>query len=310
MAIPDEVSIQSATTREATLRLPYLDAKSGSNNQVLEKWKHENDFSPSAVAELFAKRHSILIVDEFDALTNVADRFKLAEFIKHLSDNKSNVKLLVVGIATSGSELLAGHPSVQRCLKETKLEKMPDGEIRKIVESGAAKAKLHFDTDVLTAIVSLSSGYPHFTHLLCLKSAELVIGRDQNIISMDVLKTAMASCIDDVEGSLRTAFDHATRSVSTEMYKLLLLAAAQIRTREFSAQTWRDAYEHLIGTPLKKQALNTYLDRLVTDAQTAVLKRVARGMYCFIDPRMPSFVRIEAGQRGLLLFDKPPAAAG
>lgn len=295
--VPDEVAIQSSTSREATLRLPYVDAKNTSSNQLVEKWKKEHDFSPSVVAELLRKRHGILIVDEADAISVINDRYKLAEFVKHLSDCNSSVRLLIVGIASTGSDLLAAHPSVGRCLKETKLEKMLDDEIRKIVVEGAKNAKLVFERPVIDEIVSLSAGYPHFTHLLCLKAAEEVIGNDQNVVTPEVLRRAMASSIQDVEGALKDSFDKATRSNSTDMYKLLLLAAAQLPQREFTAEQWREAYRALTGNEIKQQGVNTYLDRLVTDEDTAVLKRVARGMYCFIDPRMPSFVRIEAGQR-------------
>lgn len=298
--LPDEISIQSSTGKEAVLKLPYVEGKASSGSQKIEKWKHENNFNPSEVAELFRRRHAILIVDEADSISNLSDRFKLAEMVKHLSDNKSNVKLLIVGIASTGMDLLAGHPSVDRCIKDIKLEKMPDDEIERIVRSGAKKCDLHFDQEVVSAIVSLSSGYPHFAHLLCLKSSEDAVGKGRNVITREVLVRAMSSSVGDVERALRDRFEVATRSNSTDMYKWLLLAAAQISSKEFSAEKWREAYQGVSGKLLKKQALNRYLDRLVTDETTSVLKKVARGTYSFVDPRMPCFVRIEAGQRGFV----------
>lgn len=294
--VPDEVTIQSATTNEASLKLPYAEGKKGYSNQVAEKWKHDNNFSPSVVAEMMRKRHAILIIDETDAIVDLSDRFKLGEFVKHLSDNNSSVKLLIVGIASTGSDLLSSHPSVGRCLKETKLEKMADEEIRRIVESGQKRGGLHFEKPIVDTIVSISAGYPHFTHLLCLKAAEIVIGREDNVIDEAVFKEAMRRSVQDVEGSLKNAFDRATRSMSTDVYKLLLFSAATMGKREFKASEWRERYASATGRVIKQTGLNNYLSRLVTDPQSAVLERVARGMYRFIDPRMPSFVRIEASR--------------
>lgn len=72
-------------------------------------------------------------------------------------------------VGQSAADLTDAHPSVQRCLKETKLDGMSDGELRLIIEGRATKLKLTFTLDVVREIIKMSSGYPHFTHLLALK---------------------------------------------------------------------------------------------------------------------------------------------
>lgn len=121
--------------------------------------------SPSWIYEKLKDLNTLLLIDEFDSIQNKEDKHKVAELIKLLSDSNSSFKIFVVGIAESAEELTAGHPSVQRCLKEIKLSKMSQRELVDIINSGSAKLKLNFTRDAKFRICRLSSGYPHFTHL-------------------------------------------------------------------------------------------------------------------------------------------------
>jgi hypothetical protein len=95
--------------------------------------------SPSWVASKLADLDGLFLIDEVDALANARDRHLLAELVKQLSDNGSKLKVLLVGIAETGADLMAGHPSVNRCLKETRLKRMSDDELRSIIEGGEKK---------------------------------------------------------------------------------------------------------------------------------------------------------------------------
>ena len=106
------------------------------------------------MAEAIQGLDALLVVDEADAIGNLEDRRKLAEVIKLLSDAGSRLKVMVVGIAATGGELTAAHPSVQRCLRETKLERKSDSELREIIDTGSDKAGVSFASKVVTSIVS------------------------------------------------------------------------------------------------------------------------------------------------------------
>lgn len=248
--------------------------------------------SPSTVAEAIADLDALLVIDEADAIQGSEDRKRLAELIKLLSDSGSALKVMVVGIAGTADELTAAHPSVQRCLKETQLERMSDGEIREIVESGAAALGLHFTPAVVGSIVSLSAGYPHFTHLLSLKCAEDAIVDARREVAPDHLRKALLEAVSDAEGTLRRIYDDSVRSTSTA-YRDILMAAAALGPREFSAVGLRDSYASLTGSPISQGSLNNYLaQRLISRDGSTVLRRTGQGHYRFEDPRMSSFVRI------------------
>ena len=93
-----------------------------SGNTVQKEGNVNQSLSPSWVAQKIKDLNVLLLIDEFDAIQGVEDKYKVAELIKQLSDSDSKLKILIVGIAESSSELTEGHPSVQRCLKEIKIE--------------------------------------------------------------------------------------------------------------------------------------------------------------------------------------------
>lgn len=278
---------------QAALKIPVASGGVHSEHNRTEKFVlGRQDFSPARVAELLHNTTALLLVDEVDSISHQSDKKKLAELVKLFSDAGAPFKLLIVGIAQTGEELTGGHPSVERCLKETKLKRMTRRELAEIVTAGAKKLSIDFHSDVITAIVELSTGYPHFTHLIALKCAEDAIASYRREVSLSHLKAALGRASEDAEGSLRRVYDKAIRSYGTQMYRTILVAAARIDNSEFSAGDLRDAIGPLENGPMSQQALNNYLKRLVSAGSATVMRRTAKGVYTFNDPRMPSYIRI------------------
>jgi Cdc6-like AAA superfamily ATPase len=275
----------------AGLKIPVISADLASERTTQTKYK-KAPLTPSTVAEVLKDKEALLYIDEADRLKLKKDKVALAELIKHLSDEGSPFKVLVVGVAETADELTGGHPSVQRCLKETQLRRMRNEELAQIIEAGSERVRLRFDSDVIKLIVQLSSGYPHFTHLLALKCAENAIASKRNSITREVLADAITEAVEDAEGSLRRKYLESTRSHSTEMYRIVLNAAAKLEKTEFTAAQLRQQIASDLGESISQGALNNYLRKLVSDDFSCVLHRTAQGVYKFADPRMPSFIRI------------------
>lgn len=266
--------------------------KAGVARGIVETYAAQRTLSPSTVAEALEDVHGLLVIDEADAISNTSDRRKIAELIKLLSDANSPFKVMVVGIAATGAELTAAHPSVQRCLRETKLERMSNEELRLILEDGARTVDLYFSQEVREEIVALSAGYPHFTHLIALKCAELAVMDGRTKIEMDNMAYALTLAVRDAEGSLKEAYDAATRSFNTDMYRHIIMAASSFTLIEFNAADLRGAIQRETGEPISQASLNNYLQRLVSDDGSTIFTRTAKGVYRFTDPRMTSYVRM------------------
>lgn len=285
----------------AGLKIPIAEAGINSDRETSETYRAlPGDLSPSNVAKRLSDISGLLLVDEADAIAGIREKQKLAELVKLLSDSGSDFKFLITGIAETGAELTGGHPSVGRCLKETKLDRMTEEELALIVREGAPKVGIIFEDDVVDAIVRLSAGYPHFTHLLALKCAEDAIAERRNRVYLTDLQNAMRAAVQDAEGSLRRTYQTAVRSAGTDMYRIILVAASnavsKVGRTEFSAEALRREIGQASGEPITQSSLNNYLRRLISDDNDSVLRRVTKGVYCFADPRMPSFIRIANGQ--------------
>ena len=78
------------------------------------------------------------------------------------------------------------------------------------------------------------------------------------------------------------------------MFKTVMYAAALIGSeREFTAKQWRAKIEDVTRESITSQKLSSYLHRLVSNNEDLLIQRVGKqGVYRFIDPRMPSYIKL------------------
>lgn len=265
--------------------------KIGTTKKRTVKGNADNLLSPSWVAECIQSHNGILLIDEFDVIPDT-EKQKIAELIKLLSDCGSRLTIFIVGIAETAAALTGGHPSVNRCLKEIKLGRMSKDELGEIIEKGEQYCNISFDLGVKRKIISLSSGYAYYTHLLALKAAEETIANERTMVTKDDLRNAMKRAANDAEGSLKTTYDNATRSSRKQEFKNIVIAAALCGDEEFTASELRNKYASYTGQQISQNELNNYFGKLISSGDKCILKRLGTGVYKFTDPRMASYVRI------------------
>lgn len=249
--------------------------------------------SPSWVAEHINGLKGLFIIDEADALSRKGDRKKLAEFIKLLSDNGSNLKVMIVGIGDTGEDLIAGHPSVERCLKETHLSRIGNDGLRDIINSGMKVLKLEPVDTVVDTITDISAGYPHFTHLICLKCAENAIVNKKKTITMECLEAALIDAVKDSEGAFKRRFHATTRGLKKEAeYRSILHAAAHCPIPEFNLNELRAKLSDRFKIDIPAKVVSRYMSNMVVDKHKGVFNRVGKGVYRFSDPRIPSYIKM------------------
>lgn len=253
----------------------------------------DNIDSPSWVASKIEHIKGLFLIDEFDVLKDDEDKKKIAELIKQLSDANSKLTIFVVGISKTARELIAGHPSVQRCVKEIQLKRMYDHELIAIIENGENRLQITFAKDVKKRIVQISAGFPYFTHLLALKTAEEAIAIDKKTISKDDFRRAVTRSVDDLEGSLRDKYNSAVNGNKKERNTNILLAAALCGEDIFRAQDLKLNYNTITKQNISQQELNNFLTpNIISEGYTTILQRVGKGLYRFNDPRMPSYIKL------------------
>jgi hypothetical protein len=108
----------------------------------------------------------LFIFDEFDNIKNQHVRIKFADLIKSLSDNSTNIKIMIVGIAENVTNLIGNHQSLERCLMQIRMPRMSEVELLEIILKGSKEVEVEMTKQVQNKIISFSSGFPHYTHLL------------------------------------------------------------------------------------------------------------------------------------------------
>ena len=195
------------TTSFAELIRPYLAFIPASSVSLKDKADFdrdmkllEGDFGARAIVDLFSylstDRQIILIFDEFDRAENAAVIEQVATLIKLLSDARSPVQLLVVGIGRTLDDLIRSHPSLRRHLVPIPIGRISQGDMLALIDAGAARAGVTFDAACRTTITSISCGSPYHLQLFCYVAAIEATRRSTYNVDTAILQAGMARAFD------------------------------------------------------------------------------------------------------------------
>lgn len=253
-----------------------------------------NDFSsPSWAARELAGNNIVVVIDEFDTIEDAKEKEKFAQFIKILSDSEAALSLLVVGIAMSAAELLEGHKSVSRSLTEVRLDRMSEEELLDIIRKGEERTGLKFEDEVKERIVKSSFGFPYFTHLLALRSAEEAVVSDLKVVTGDMLNVGLEKALNDNLATFKEEYDNAIGSNETK--RKVIYCCAQFGNEVFSAENIRKKYEMLYGEKIESISVSNAIAKAMSDTPDTILRRRKQGSYYFNDPRMPVYIVLRHG---------------
>jgi Cdc6-like AAA superfamily ATPase len=221
-------------------------------------------------------RRVVIILDEFDRITDEKTKTLMSDLIKTLSDNDDRTTIVIVGVAKNIAGLFADHASLPRAMQQLPMPRMDNDELRQIVQSRLPSIGMEIDPDVLEAIVSLSQGFPGFTHLIALNSARKAVARKSVTINSDDLAGALRVVVEEADQSVADAYFNAVRSSRVEnQYRQVLLACAVAETDERGRFTARAVGEALkrIGTPLAMTSFGRNLEQFCSADRGPTLVR-------------------------------------
>ena len=255
---------------------------------------------PDLLLRRFSSTKGLLIIDEYDRVSDSETHIRLAETLKHFSDAASETKIIVVGVASTLKDLIGRHESLTRCLAQVKLDRMRRDELMEIIKTGEVRLPAAFDYEIARKIVALSDGFPFYTHMLCQYSAEIaaeVLLRDSRasvVIANREYRHAVEEAIKTSEASLRDAYQQAVITVKrkTDMFRFVLWGVAYSENVEVQVKGIADGISLLTGKKHKKESLSSYLGPLSGDGKGNILTRVRQGYYRFTDPLMRAYVRL------------------
>lgn len=157
-------------------------------------------FGPRELVSLLvqlAPKPIIFILDEFDRVTDPGVQDAIATTMKLLSDAKAPAQLLVVGIAQSVTELIDHHPSLRRHMTAVSVGRIADAEIDRLIEEGAARARITVEPAARAMLVAAAAGSPYHARLFAYHAGMAALDDDDDQVTADRAHTGLARAIDE-----------------------------------------------------------------------------------------------------------------
>jgi Cdc6-like AAA superfamily ATPase len=193
-------------------------------------------------------RRIVVVLDEFDRITDEKTKSLMSDLIKSLSDNDDRTTVVIVGVAKNIAGLFRDHASLPRAMAQVPMPRMNNEELEEIVSSRLPQVGMEIDQGTLKAIVSLSQGFPGFTHLIALNAARMAVARKSVSILPEDLQAALKIVVEEADQSVADAYFDAVRSSRTDhQYREVLLGCALAKTDERNRFTARAVGEALKG---------------------------------------------------------------
>ncbi|MGD0765086.1 MAG: AAA family ATPase [Dehalococcoidia bacterium] len=275
----------------------------------LAEWLGDNP-TPEDVRKVaqLAQGHLIAIIDEYDQLKGRAEIASLmANTMKNLSDHRAGVTLILVGVADSIDDLVTGHLSAERGLRQVQLPRMSGDEIGQIIRGGLAELSMTIDDDALAYTQALVQGLPSPAHRIGLRCAYTLINEDRSMCTKTDIHDGLGGVLESLPESMQLAWDAATRSPRPEALFNQVLVACALTPRDdlgwffpsnvreaFRAVTRREDYD--IG------GYSQHLHLLAT-GRGNVLERTGnprKYRFRFTNPLFQAYVVMRALNEGLL----------
>jgi Cdc6-like AAA superfamily ATPase len=260
----------------------------------------KENITPADIEQIvgpFQQFHFLFIFDEFDNLTVNKARSAFSDLIKSLSDNLGNITIVIVGIADNVENLIANHQSLERCLMQIKMPRMSDEELNEIITKGFETLQIKIPDAIKQKIITFSSGFPHYTHLLCKFCAKEAIKREADEVSTEDLNEAIRLSVENTSEQSRIAYKKAILSSSSKsQWKEVLFACALANTDEFDRFSTNDVQKEFSTLTNKTRASITYnLGKFCSEERGNILEKVGAGRnfkYRFLNPMIKAFIRL------------------
>lgn len=241
----------------------------------------------------------LIVIDEFDRLTDRSVTLLMADTIKALSDYSSNATLVLVGVAKNISDLIEGHESVTRSIIQVRMPRMSQDELAQAIVTRYNKCGFRVDEEALWKMTFLARGLPYYAQLVGMHSARAAINARTRKILVEHVELALVKAVNELDQSIKEKYHRAVRSQRNDetLYAPVLLACALAKCDEmgdFQQAAVTEPLNRIIpGKSYRPTTFAFHMNEFCKESRESVLacdgeKRNLR--YRFTDPLMQPFV--------------------
>jgi energy-coupling factor transporter ATP-binding protein EcfA2 len=268
--------------------------------------------SASRALSLLGNRIPIIVVlDEFDRIVDRDARRLFADMIKTASDDQIKCTILIVGIADDVEDLVLGHRSIERAIREIRVPRMQATDLSQLITDGfrllaeRTGRNIALDPSVVSTIVKLSEGFPYYTHLLAESVGEVTIRQGLDKVEMSALGAALGQALENATQTIRASYTEAVEAARVDAtYTDTLLACALTKVDElgyFSAPGVKTPLARISKRDRPTSSFQQHLKKFAQEPSPILETKERRGRrhdrgarYRFQNPLMKSFVIIKA----------------
>ena len=198
--------------RRIAQRIPLLhhaDYEPGSPE--IEKGMHLSDILPTGTIDVptmsdalgrLSDTRILIMLDEFDRVATDEFRRSIAELIKNLSDSAAPAQLVIAGVASDLSELVAQIPSIRRNVLGVLVPNMTDEEVGEMLETAERTTGLDFTAPARELVTLASLGLPYLVGLISQHAGFIATERDQIKVEKADVRAAIARARADLSARL------------------------------------------------------------------------------------------------------------
>ncbi len=256
-----------------------------------------------------ANQIPLIVLDEFDRISDKSVTQLMADTIKALSDYSVNATIVIVGVAEDVTGLIKGHESIARSLIQVRMPRMSPDELAQIISSRYKKCGLGVDDEALWKMTFLARGIPYYAHLLGMHAARAAIKKRQASVDASCIEAALSASVAELDASIKDRYFAAVRSQRSDetMFAPVLLACALAKTDELGAFQQAAVTEPLNrivpGKSYKPSTFAFHMNAFCEEQRKKVLEKFGEPRnqrYRFTDPMMPPFVIVKGLADGLI----------
>ena len=254
------------------------------------------------------KEHEIpiIVIDEFNEVDDEDTSITVSNVIKSLSDEASNVTIMVVGVAGSLIDLMERHESIERCTEQVNMPRMSADERREVIETRLGKLGMSVEDDAKWTIINLSRGLPAYVHSLGKHAVYSAIDNLRFRITVADVDKAIDDVIAGLQETLRDSYDVATRSNHARArFKPVLTSCALARCDDSGFFMPAAVCEPLASITRRNAEIADFTDMLsdFADRRGQILERTGEARayrFRFAKPAMQPYVLMRGIQAGLV----------
>ncbi|WP_094843510.1 ATP-binding protein [Bordetella genomosp. 11] len=254
-------------------------------------------------------RAPVIVLDEFDTISDVDERNKFASLLKMIGDQEVPIKFVFTGVGSSLDELLGAHQSAYRQLATIELDRLGWEGRREIAMQAAHAFELDLDDNIAWRIAIVSDGFPYFVHLIMEKMLWEAFTAEEPVETLGQVQylAGLNAAIGEITAELRRPYEKAVLHRDAE-YETVVWATADGEDLFRDIGRMHESYEIVCRkrqetAVLNRQKFGEKLRQLKSVAYGNILQSVDKrpGWYTYNEKMLRGYVRMQAEAGGVEL---------